>query len=202
MDRPARKQKHLTIVDIARRAGVAPMSVSRVINDNGYVSKQMREKVLTVVKELNYHPNALARGLKSRRTQVIGILLPDIVNPFSAELVRGIQEVLLPQGYSFFISTSERSVAREQAALRALFEHRADGLIVATRETKDGNDFLLRLAEPGLPMIVVGRQFSHPRVDHVTADRCLVRRSAPRPPIRRARRRPPARGSSSRRHGG
>jgi DNA-binding LacI/PurR family transcriptional regulator len=170
MDRPARKKNHLTIVDIARKAGVAPMSVSRVINDTGYVSQQMREKVLKVVKELNYHPNALARGLKSQRTQVIGILLPDIVNPFSAVLVRGIQEVLLPKGYSLFISTSERSVAREQAALRALFEHRADGLIVATRETKETNDFLVRLAEPGLPMIVVGRQFNHPRVDHVTAD--------------------------------
>lgn len=170
MNRPFRKKKHLTIVDIARRAGVAPMSVSRVINKNGYVSEQMREKVLKVVKESNYHPNALARSLKSQRTQVIGVLLPDIINPFSAELVRGIQEVLLPQGYSFFISTSERSVAREQAALRAFFEHRADGLIVATRETKETNDFLVRLAEPGMPMVVVGRQFNHPRVDHVTAD--------------------------------
>ena len=170
MNRPSRKKKHLTIVDIARRAGVAPMSVSRVINENGYVSKQMREKVLKVVKESNYHPNALARSLKSQRTQVIGVLLPDIINPFSAELVRGIQEVLLPQGYSFFISTSERSVAREQAALRAFFEHRADGLIVATRETKETNDFLVRLAEPGMPMVVVGRQFNHPHVDHVTAD--------------------------------
>lgn len=170
MNRPSRKKKHLTIVDIARRAGVAPMSVSRVINKNGYVSEQMREKVLKVVKESNYHPNALARSLRSQRTQVIGVLLPDIINPFSAELVRGIQEVLLPEGYSFFISTSERSVAREQSALRAFFEHRADGLIVATRETKETNDFLVRLAEPGMPMVVVGRQFNHPRVDHVTAD--------------------------------
>jgi DNA-binding LacI/PurR family transcriptional regulator len=170
MNRPSRKKKHLTIVDIARRAGVAPMSVSRVINKNGYVSEQMREKVLKVVKESNYHPNALARSLRSQRTQVIGVLLPDIINPFSAELVRGIQEVLLPEGYSFFISTSERSVAREQSALRAFFEHRADGLIVATRETKETNDFLVRLAEPGMPMVVVGRLFNHPRVDHVTAD--------------------------------
>jgi DNA-binding LacI/PurR family transcriptional regulator len=170
MNRPSRKKKHLTIVDIARRAGVAPMSVSRVINKNGYVSEQMREKVLKVVKESNYHPNALARSLRSQRTQVIGVLLPDIINPFSAELVRGIQEVLLPEGYSFFISTSERSVAREQSALRAFFEHRADGMIVATRETKETNDFLVRLAEPGMPMVVVGRQFNHPRVDHVTAD--------------------------------
>ena len=83
------------IRDIAARAGVAPMTVSRVINESGYVSREMREKVQGAIKELNYHPNGLARSFKRRRTQVIGILLPDIANPFSAELVRGVQEVLL-----------------------------------------------------------------------------------------------------------
>jgi DNA-binding LacI/PurR family transcriptional regulator len=164
------KKRHPTITDIARLAGVAPMTVSRVVNDSGYVSQQIREKVESVIKELNYHPNALARGLKRQRTHVVGILLPDIANPFSAELAQGIQEVLLTRGYSSFISASERSVQREQAALRALFDHRADGIIVATRETKAGNDFLLRLAERDLPMVVVGRTLNHPHVDRVTAD--------------------------------
>jgi DNA-binding LacI/PurR family transcriptional regulator len=164
------KKRHPTITDIARKAGVAPMTVSRVVNDSGYVSRQIRERVESVIKELNYHPNALARGLKRQRTHVVGILLPDIANPFSAELAQGIQEVLLARGYSSFISASERSVQREQAALRALFDHRADGIIVATRETKAGNDFLLRLADRDLPMVVVGRALNHPRVDRVTAD--------------------------------
>jgi DNA-binding LacI/PurR family transcriptional regulator len=148
----AEKKRRPTIVDIANRAGVAPMTVSRVI------------------KELNYHPNGLARSLKRQRTHVVGILLPDIANPFSAELVRGIQEALLPRGYSSFISVSERSIQREQAALRALFDHRADGIVIATRETKAGNDFLLRLAERDLPMVVVGRALNHQHVDRVTAD--------------------------------
>lgn len=166
----AEKKRRPTIVDIANSAGVAPMTVSRVINESGYVSREAREKVERAIKELNYHPNGLARSLKSQRTQVVGVLLPDIANPFSAELVQGIQEALLPRGYSLFISASERSVNREQAALRALFDHRADGIIVATRETKAGNDFLLRLAERDLPMVVVGRALNHPQVDRVTAD--------------------------------
>lgn len=166
----AEKKRRPTIVDIANRAGVAPMTVSRVINESGYVSREAREKVERAVKELNYHPNGLARSLKRQRTHVVGILLPDIANPFSAELVRGIQDALLPRGYSSFISASERSVQREQAALRALFDHRADGIVVATRETKAGNDFLLRLAERDLPMVVVGRALNHPHVDRVTAD--------------------------------
>jgi DNA-binding LacI/PurR family transcriptional regulator len=164
------RKRHPTIVDIAKRAGVAPMTVSRVVNDSGYVSQEMRAKVERAVRELNYHPNGLARSLKRQRTQVVGILLPDIANPFSAELVNGIQDVLLARGYSSFISTSERSTAREQAALRALFDHRADGIIVATRETRAGNEFLLRLTARGLPTVVVGRAVNHPHVDRVTAD--------------------------------
>jgi len=164
------KGQHPTIVDIAASAGVAPMSVSRVINESGYVSQIMREKVTRAIKELNYHPNGLARSLKRQRTHVVGILLPDIANPFSAELARGIQNVLLDRSYSSFIITSERSIEREQAALRALYDHRVDGIIVATRETKAGNESLLRLTERGLPMVAVGRTLNHKAVDRVTAD--------------------------------
>ncbi|WP_394839658.1 LacI family transcriptional regulator [Pendulispora rubella] len=159
-----------TIRDIAEHTGVAVMTVSRVVNESGYVSQEMREKVLKAVQELNYHPNGLARGLKRRRTQAIGILVPDIANPFAAELVGGIQEVLSARGYSSFISTSDRSTTREEAGLRALFDHRADGAIVATRETKAGNDFLLGLLNYDLQIVVVGRELNHPRVDRVTAD--------------------------------
>jgi DNA-binding LacI/PurR family transcriptional regulator len=161
---------HPTMVDIARQAGVAPMTVSRVINENGYVSAEMRDKVQQAVKELNYHPNGLARSLKRQRTQVVGILLPDIANPFSAQLVSGIQEMLMARGYSSFICISERSAAREEAGIRALFDHRVDGIIVATRETLEGNELLERLTERNLPLVVVGRNWRHTQVDRVTAD--------------------------------
>jgi DNA-binding LacI/PurR family transcriptional regulator len=162
--------RHPTIVDIAEKAGVAPMTVSRVVNENGYVSEAMRKRVMRVVKELNYHPNGLARSLKRQRTHVVGILLPDIANPFSAQLVSGIQEIFLARGYALFICTSERSTEREQAGLSALFDHRVDGIIVATRETPTGNEWLSRLVERNLPMVLVGREFPHPQVDRVTAD--------------------------------
>jgi DNA-binding LacI/PurR family transcriptional regulator len=161
---------HPTIRDIAARAGVATMTVSRVINESGYVSEAARTKVLKVVRELNYHPNGLARSLKRQRTQVVGLLLPDIANPFSAQLVSGIQEMLRARGYSSFITISERSAEREEAGIKALFDHRVDGIIVATRETPSGNELLARLTERKLPMVVVGRNWQHARVDRVTAD--------------------------------
>ncbi|MBP6824854.1 MAG: LacI family DNA-binding transcriptional regulator [Acidobacteria bacterium] len=170
LKRGKRTDRHPTIVDIAELAGVAPMTVSRVINETGYVSEAMREKVQQAVKELNYHPNGLARSLKRQRTQVIGILLPDITNPFSAQLVSGIQDILLARGYASFICTSERSTEREQAGLSALFDHRVDGIIVATRETPTGNEWLSKLVERNLPIVLVGREFPHPLVDRVTAD--------------------------------
>src|SRR5580658_8511425 len=92
-------QRHPTLVDIAALANVAPMTVSRVINGSGYVSVKMREKVQRVIDKLEYHPNALARGLKSQRSNVIGILVPDILNPFAAELAGSIQEAMLERGY-------------------------------------------------------------------------------------------------------
>ncbi|MEO8025696.1 MAG: LacI family DNA-binding transcriptional regulator, partial [Bryobacteraceae bacterium] len=73
-----------TLVDIAKAAGVAPMTASRAINASGYVSEEAKEKVLRAARQLNYRPNILARSLKRQRSHVIGVMLPDIANPFSA----------------------------------------------------------------------------------------------------------------------
>jgi DNA-binding LacI/PurR family transcriptional regulator len=164
------RPKQPTIRDIASRAGVAPMTVSRAINENGYVSPEARERIMRAVKDLDYHPNRLARSLKSQRTHVVGILLPDIGHPFSAELSRHLEETLLSRGYTSFISTTQRSIEREQTALNTFFDHRVDGIVVATLETRAGNDALLRFVNRGLPVVIVGRTLSHPNVDQVNAD--------------------------------
>jgi DNA-binding LacI/PurR family transcriptional regulator len=169
-DQPVKPARPVRLIDIAARAGVAPMTVSRVVNQSGYVSEEVRERVQRVIAELNYHPNGLARSLKRQSTRVVGLLLPDIANPFSAELASSMQTALLDKSYSSFITTSERSNRREQVALRALFEHRVDGIIVATRETRAGNELLQGLVERGLPMVLVGRTFNHAQADRVTAD--------------------------------
>lgn len=163
-------QRLPTMSDIARRAGVTPMTVSRAMNDSGYVSPRTRELVMKAVRALNYRPNGVARSLKRRRTLVVGVLVPDIGNPFSAELVRTIEETLAPAGYSYFVSTTQRSAAREEAALSAFHDHRVDGLIVATRETKLGNRALQSLVKQGMPIVFVGRNLRAASTDRVTAD--------------------------------
>lgn len=163
------KRHPTTVLDIAASAGVAPMTVSRVINDSGYVGKEMRERVQRTIDKLGYRPNALARSLKSRRTHSVGILLSDIANPFSAELVSNIQWVLLEKGYTAFVSITE-SAQGEQAALDAFFDHRLEGIVVATVETVTGNEALARIAKQGMPIVGVGRAISLPEVDRVTTD--------------------------------
>src|SRR5580765_6858486 len=102
-DRPA------TLADVARLAGVVAMTASRAINGTDYVSDEVRKRVLKAAAKLNYRPNMVARQLKSRRLNAIGILLPDIANPFSAELVQGLKQIFDAESYTSFIATSNRS---------------------------------------------------------------------------------------------
>lgn len=164
------KRRHPTIADIAAHAGVAPMTVSRVINGTGYASAESRAKVERAVAELDYSPNSLARSLKGQRTNVVGILLPDIANPYTAELAKSAQEALRSRGYSAFFSSCQQSSEDEASALRAFFDHRVDGIIVATRESAQGNEMLQRFLKRHYPIVVIGRSFHHPEVDRVVAD--------------------------------
>ncbi|HEX8146107.1 MAG TPA: LacI family DNA-binding transcriptional regulator [Pyrinomonadaceae bacterium] len=170
MRRSTPKKRHATLADIAASAGVTPMTVSRVVNGNGYVSAETREKVLSAVSALNYRRNGLARGLKRQRTDTIGLVLGDIANPFAAELARAVREVMSARGYNVFICVSEHSAREDIAAFESLADHRVDGVIVATRANKLGNDRLSEMIEGGIPVVLIGRDFRHPNADLIAAD--------------------------------
>jgi DNA-binding LacI/PurR family transcriptional regulator len=162
--------KPVTLSDIAASSGVTPMTVSRVLNQKSNVNVETRERVLRVAREMSYRRNGLARGLKRQRTDTIGLVLGDIANPFAAELSRGVREVLEQHGYTLFICISEHSAKEDVEAFDSLADHRADGIIVATRASRLGNEKLEGLIESGLPVSLIGRDFRHPKADLVTAD--------------------------------
>ena len=171
MPRPGKiRIRPTTLVDIARVAGVAPMTASRAVNASGYVSEEARDRVLKAARSLNYRPNILARSLKRQRSHVIGVMLPDIANPFSAELVQGMQPVFQQAGYSIFLSTAGRSVEQERAGLHAFVDHRVDGLLIATRGTQLGDEAIVEITKQGVPVVTVGRPIADSGVDRVTAD--------------------------------
>lgn len=159
-----------TLADVARLAGVVVMTASRALNGTGYISDTMRQRVLKAAAKLDYRPNMVARQLKSKRLSAIGVLLPDIANPFSTELVNGVKQVFDEHGYTTFISTSSRSVDQETASLRAFADHRIDGLIVATRGTKMGDGVLRNLVRQGMPTVTIGRPVKIVGMDSITAD--------------------------------
>jgi DNA-binding LacI/PurR family transcriptional regulator len=163
-------KKSTTLSDVAKAAGVTPMTVSRVVNQNGYVSEETREKVLRVIKELNYRRNGLARGLKRQKTETIGLVLGDIANPFSAELSRAVRDVTTQRGYNLFICISEHSAKEDVAAFEALTDHQVDGIIVATRSNRIGDNYLAEMIERGVSVVCIGRDFHDENADNVTAD--------------------------------
>ena len=163
-------KKPVTLADIAAKASVTPMTVSRVLNSAGYVNSETRERVMRVAREMNYRRNGLARGLKRQRTETVGMVIGDIANPFAAELSRGVREVLEAKGYSLFICVSEHTAKEDVQAFDSLADHRADGIIVATRASKSGNERLTELIDSGIPVSLIGRDFRHPHADLVMAD--------------------------------
>jgi DNA-binding LacI/PurR family transcriptional regulator len=152
------------------------MTVSRVVNGNGYVSSTLRRKVERVLEKLDYSPNRLARSLKGTRNNVVGVLLPDMANPFSVELARGIEESLSTKGYYSFVISAGRGGQREKAAIEAFRDHRVEGAILAMRAPRLGRKSaekmeseMARFARDRFPVVVVGPEFAGEKVDHVTA---------------------------------
>lgn len=146
------------------------MTVSRVLNNAGYVSDETREKVLQSAKKLKYRRNGLARNLKRQRTETVGLVLGDISNPYSTELARAVRATLLNRGFSLFICISEHSAREDIIAFESLANHSVDGIIVATRSNEGGDRYLRETVESNVPVVVIGRDFQHEDVDFVSPD--------------------------------
>ena len=118
--------------DVARRAGVSLSTASRVVNDNGYpVAEATRQRVLDAVRELNYSPSVLARALVTKRTQIVGVIVGDVEDPYFAEIVRGVEDVARRVGYLVIVCNADRDPATELSYLRTLLDYRVDGVILA-----------------------------------------------------------------------
>ena len=124
--------KKATIHDVAKKAGVSVTTVSRVLNNRGYISDEMKEKVMTAIKELNYIPNEIARSFFTNKTNFVGLIVPTTSNPFFGELTFHIEKKLSNKGYKLFICNSINDVETERVYLRLLQEKRVDGIIVGS----------------------------------------------------------------------
>jgi LacI family transcriptional regulator len=122
-----------TIRDVAREAGVSVATVSRVFNDSGPVRAETRQRIIDVARRLRFSPNTAARSLSTRRTNTIGVLLPDLYGEFFSEVIRGIDQTVQQHGCHALVSSSHNERSEVEAALRAM-RGRVDGLIVMAPE--------------------------------------------------------------------
>jgi LacI family transcriptional regulator len=144
-----------TIADVARRAGVSMMTVSRVVNDKDGVSPATRQRVRLIITELGYRPSGIARGLATQRTGTLGLVVPDVANPFFSDVVRGAEQVAYQQGFSLLLCNTEEDPQRELDVLQLLEEKRVDGIVVCSSRLAPE---LLRLALAHYPAAVLVNQ--------------------------------------------
>lgn len=119
----------ITIYDVAREANVSMATVSRVVNNNPNVKPTTRKKVLETIKRLGYRPNAVARGLASKKTTTIGAIIPDISSIFFSELVRGIEDIAKMYNYNIILSNSDQNKENEIQLINTMFEKQVDGIL-------------------------------------------------------------------------
>src|SRR5438034_3591881 len=118
------------IYDVAKRARVSAATVSAVLNDTAFVSAGLKARVNAAVRALGYAPNLLARGLAKQRTQTLGMIVPDIANPFFPEVVRGAEDAAHAAGYTVLIASSDNDLKKEEIYLRLFLAKRVDGVLL------------------------------------------------------------------------
>lgn len=157
-----------TLKDVAKRAGVSTATVSHVINKTRFVSDELKAKVYQAMEELNYHPNAIARSLRRRKTHNIGMIVPDISYPFLAEVARGVEDAGFELGYNVILCDSDGNLEREAGYIGLLQEKKVDGIVfVAAGES---SSHVQALIEQGMPVVVCDRELPGVEVDTVIAD--------------------------------
>jgi LacI family transcriptional regulator len=147
---------------------VAPITVSRVINDSGYVSAKTRARVEQAVEELGYVPNRLARSLRLKRTQTLALVVTDITNPFWTTVLRGVEDAAQDAGFNVILCNTDESEAKQEQYLDVLLQKQVDGiLLVPARDSKKLAAWIQRRA---VPVVVLDRQVCSGQVDLVRGD--------------------------------
>lgn len=157
-----------TIHDVAKAAGVSIATVSATINQTAYVSPELQERVKRAIVELGYHPNGIARSLKKRATQTLGLIISDITNPFFTAIIRGIEDVANARGYALILCNTDEDLEKERAYLRLLRSRRVDGLIMAPAGAAEHYGGLS--ADLKMPLVFVDRRIGTVSADAVVVD--------------------------------
>lgn len=158
-----------TIRDVAARAGVSPITVSRVINRSGYIRQATRDRVEAAIAELGYVPNGLARSLRSKRSHTLAFVTTDITNPFFTSMARGIEDAASAAGYTVLYGNTDENPEKESRYVQLLMQRQTDGVLLVPAQSSPQSVELLH--DQATPVVVLDRGIGEPlRADVVRCD--------------------------------
>ncbi|WP_400996808.1 LacI family DNA-binding transcriptional regulator [Agromyces sp. GXQ0307] len=168
-----------TISEVAAAAGVGRATAARTLGGYGYVSPELRERVLAAADRIGYRANALARSMSTGITHTLGVIVADIGNPFFAGVVRGISDASRERGFDTIVLSTHESLSEEIAAMNVLIDKRVDGVVVASAAVDRADVAHLSAAiEHGIPVVLIDREVSHLDLDAVVIDNREAAREA------------------------
>lgn len=174
----AASMERITLADVAAKAGVSLMTVSRVVNERPGVGTDTRRRVREAIESLGYRPNIVARGLKASSSRSIGLMVPDVTNPYFPEIVRGAEDVAIEHGYTLLLTNVIEDAKRETLALQTFEDHMVDGVIACSPRLD--NQELYPLLKRQRAVVLVNRRTDAKiagsvRIDHELGARMLLR---------------------------
>src|ERR1035437_7066423 len=158
-----------TIVEVAKRASVSIATVSNVIRGTKRVSPKLQERVQAAIKELDYSPNAIARGLKVNQTRMLGMVLPDMTNPFFPGIIRGAEDTAFDRDFFLMTANTDEQIGRERRILSALRSYRVDGILLAAAPGSDTSHIKSTIAA-GVSVVFLDRPVAGIEADAVLLD--------------------------------
>jgi LacI family transcriptional regulator len=162
--------------DIAADLGLSIVTISKVLRDHPDISEETRDRVLQRVKELRYQPNVMARSLVTGRSYLIGLVVPDLLHPFFAEVAVSISKTIRKRGYSLIIVSCEEDSELEELEIEQMVARRLDGLIIAS--SRKSTELFDRLDEQKQPFVLIDRRFDHYKANFVGTDDVMAGRLA------------------------
>ena len=164
--------------DIARDLNVSVMTVSKVVRGCADVGAETRSRVLARIKERNYQPNWVARSLAARRTFMIGLIVPDLMHSFFAEIAKGVAATIRPLGYDVVICNSEENRDVESSEVDRLLGRQVEGLLLASAQPPSSLAVFARIEARGIPFVLIDRRFVAVHAPYVGADDEAIGRMA------------------------
>lgn len=158
----------ITIYDVAEKAGVSIATVSKVINNTGRISEKTRKKVMQIMDELEYQPSVVASALSGKSTFTLGLTLPDLANPYFAELARAIEDQGRKHGFNVFICSTDNDADKEEEYYQLFMKKRVDGIIMVSRDKQ--NVVVKKILSEKVPLVMIAREIFSAPVTSVMVD--------------------------------